>query len=347
MRDARGTDGLDPRQNRESAAGPIQVCPARQQLQGADMTPWAHAFSLASRALAVVCLWAIATTSLAQEVVTELRPHWEPASQVNYLLTKTGTKRGVTITTRTNVQLRVTEATEEGYLLLATFGETRFDDPQIQSDRLVRELGSILQGVDIELVVDRNGAVQRVRNWEVVKTSLGKAIRVMVARLQQDGAPKALTAQVDAQVTRAFSSEPSIRSAVMRELHLLFVPLGHSYSSTAPFEYLTELPVLMGNGTVQAKGTFELTALDANGLATLRWTQTADPQSLAKVTAEAIAQMGASEADRAVAPTSMTLTDTGEFVVDTHSGWPVTLTHTRKVESGPSTKTDTTSFQAQ
>lgn len=311
------------------------------------MTPWEHTFSSASRALAVICLWAIATASLAQEVVTELRPHWEPASQVNYLLTRTGTKRGVTVTTRTNVQLRVTEATEKGYLLLATFGQTRFDDPQIQNDRLVREMGSILKGVDIELVVDRNGAVQHVRNWEVVKASLAKAIRATVARLQQDGAPKAMTAQVDAQLTRAFSTEPSIRSAVMRELHLLFVPLGRSYSSTTPFEYLTELPLLMGNGTVPTKGKFELTALDANGLATLRWMQTADPQSLAKVTAEAIAQMGASEAGRAVAPTPMTLTDTGEFVVDTRSGWPVTLTHTRKVEAGSNTKTDTTSFQAQ
>lgn len=310
------------------------------------MTPWAKIYSSA-RALTVVCLWAIATTSLAQEVMTELRPHWEPASQVNYLLTKTGTKRGVTVTTHTNVQLRVTEATEKGYVLLATFGETRFEDSQIQSDRLVRELGSILQGVDIELVVDTNGAVQHVRNWEEVKASLSKVIRVLVGRLQEDGAPKALTAKVEAQVTQAFSTEQSIRSAVMRELHLLFVPLGHSYSSKAPYEYLTELPLLLGGGAVQAKGRFELTALDANGLATIRWTQVADPQSLAKVTAEAIAQMGGSEAGRAVAPTPMTLTDTGEFVVDTRSGWPVTLTHTRKVESGPNAKTDTTSFQAQ
>ncbi len=216
-----------------------------------------------------------------------------------------------------------------------------------RSGHPVRELGSIFQGVDIELVVDRNGAVQRVRNWEVVKAIFSKVIQLLSDRLRQEGAPPALTARVEAQLTQAFSSEAAIRSSVMRELHLLFVPLGHSYSSTAPFEYLTELPLLMGNGTVQAKGMFELTALDANGLATLRWTRTAAPQSLAKVTAETIAQMGASEADRAVAPTPMTLTDTGEFVVDTHSGWPVTLTHTRKVESGPSTKTDTTSFQAQ
>lgn len=310
------------------------------------MTSRAHILATTTRALTVICLWAIATASLAQEVVADLRPRWNAGAQVNYLLTKTGTKSGVTVTTRTNVQIRVNEAAEEGYLLLATFGETRFDDPQIQSDRLARELGSILQGVDIELVVDRNGAVQRVRNWEEVKTRLSKAIRVMVARLQQDGAPKALTAQIEAQVTQAFSNEPSIRSAVMRELHLLFVTLGNSYSSKEPFEYLTELPLLMGNGNVQAKGKFELTALDANGLATLRWTQTADPESLVQA-AEAVAQMGRAEASRVAGQTSMTLTDTGEFVVDTRSGWPVALTHTRKVEAGPHTKTDTTSFQAQ
>ena len=311
------------------------------------MNPKAHLFTSAARALTVICLWAAATIAVAQEVVADLNPHWAPGSKVNYLLTKTGTKRGVTVTTRTNVLLRVSEATEEGNLLLATFGETRFDDPQIQSDRLVRELGSILQGVDIELVIDRNGAVQRVRNWEEVKSRLSKAIRAMVARLQQDGAPKAVTSQVEAQVTQAFSTEPSIRSAVMRELQLLFVTLGHSYSSTEPFEYQTELPLLMGNGNVQAKGKFELTALDAKGLATIRWTQAADPLSLAKETAKAVAQMGGSETGRMAEPTAMTLTDTGEFVVDTRSGWPVTLTHTRKVESGSTTKTDTTSFLAQ
>ena len=57
--------------------------------------------------------------------------------------------------------------------------------------------------------------------------------------------------------------------------------------------------------------------------------------------------MGGSETGRMAEPTAMTLTDTGEFVVDTRSGWPVTLTHTRKVESGSTTKTDTTSFLAQ
>jgi hypothetical protein len=311
------------------------------------MTSRAHILAATARALTVIGLWAIATTSLAQEVVADLRPRWDPGAQVNYLLTKTGTKRGVTVTSRTNVQIRVTEATEEGYLLLAAFGETRFDDPQIQSDRLARDLGSILKGVDIKLVVDRSASVQRVHNWEVVKTNLSKAIRVMVARLQQDGAPKALTAQVEAQVTQAFSSEAAIRSAVMRELHLLFVPLGRTHSSETPFEYLTELPLLLGSGSVQARGKMDLTAVDANGLATIRWTQAADPQNLAKATAAAIAQMGGAEAGRAVESTRMTLTDTGEFIVDTRSGWPVTITHTRQVESGPNAKTDTTSFQAQ
>lgn len=315
------------------------------------MSLWPRLLPFISRALVGTCLSMIALAALSAEPRLDLRPQWKTGAQVNYVLTKTRTKQGssrdMSATSRTDVQLRVMEATEGGFLLQAVFGETTFDDPLTQNEALARQMANLMNGLGIHMVVDRDGTVQRIRNWEEVRSGISTVTQRLAGYLKEGGAPTAIIDQLTARLTQTFSTEDNIKTVILRELNLLLLPFGRTYEAKAPITYTTELPSLVGAGTVPGKGTFELTSLDAGkGLATIRWTQTVDPQGLAKLAASTIEKLSSTPAPSGAELSPLALNDTAEFVVDVRSGWPVSIAHVRKVESGTASQTDTTSFKA-
>jgi hypothetical protein len=314
------------------------------------MAPCSRPFPLVFRFLAAFCLWSTAAAATASEARVDLAPRWQAGSHMSYELAKTRTKQGssrdLSATSRTDVQIEVIQATDEDFLVRATFGETRYEDEKTQSAPLVRQLANLMKGLDVEMVVDREGAVQRIRNWADIHTHTSKLIQVLTEFLKQSGAPAAMVEQLSARLKQTFSTEDSIRTAVMRELNLLFLPLGKTYSETAPVHYASDVPALFGAGTLKSKGSYELTSLDADrGLATIRWTQSVDPQDLAKHTEAVAGTLKSAPAPSNAQVPTMTLNDTAEFVVDLHSGWPVSIAHTRRVESGAASQTETTVFK--
>lgn len=310
------------------------------------MTPWSRLFCLFSRALATACLTMAASAALCAEAQVDLRPQWKAGEQVRYELTKTRTKKSGAATSRTDVRMEVIEATTKGFLLRTVFGSTRMDDPQTQAVQMVERISSPLKDLDILMEVDHDGTVLRIRNWQEVRIALLKVTDMLTDLMRQQKTPQPVIDQAIARVEQMYATEEGTRNTVMREVHLIFVPLGRTYSTVEPLEYTTDLPVLIGSGTIPAKGMFELTSIDHDKkLITIRWKQSADSSAVTNSVAKILEEGNKSTANRTADSPHMTLSDDGEFVVNTISGWPDVLTYTRKVTSGADAQTDTTTFK--
>lgn len=312
------------------------------------MTPRSPLFCSFSRALTTACLTMAASIAFCAEAQVDLRPQWKTGEQVRYELTKTRTKKTVSATSRTDVRMEVVEATAKGFLLRTVLGSTRMDTPQAQAAQMTERISSPLQDLEILLEVDHDGTVLRIRNWQEVRTALLKVTGMLADLMRQQKTPQPVIDQAMARVEQMYATEAGIRNTVMREIHLIFVPLGRTYSTVEPFEYTTDLPVLIGSGTIPAKGMFELTSIEqAKALITIRWQQSADSSAMTSSVAKVLEESSKSTANRTVDLPHMTLSDDGEFVVNTISGWPDFLTYTRKVTSGTDEQSDTTTFKRQ
>lgn len=280
-----------------------------------------------------------------------IRPQWQVGDKVHYLLTKSRVKSTdgtitLNVTSKTDVWFDVLKADDEHYVVSVSFSETRFDDPKFNADPLVKGMSSLLKGLKIILTVSHEGLIGAVQNWQELQKVSSQVIERLDAYLKDQRVPATTTDKVIAQVRSLFASEDLVRQAATREIQLLFVPLGKTYVTSKPYEYETALPNLLGGEPIPSQGKFTLKALDRQkGQATINWTQSVNSKEFTRImssTMQSMARSMGKPMPDGKSIDSMAVNDAGEFVIDVHSGWSTTLTHTRKVGTAEVFQADTT-----
>lgn len=288
---------------------------------------WQRFFKGIGKYLIGASLCAFASAALPAPSQIDWKPHWKAGDAVSYLLAKTQSRRGNTTVSRTPIQIQVLEATNDGFLVRVRFGETLYDAPQPPNDPL--SAAHLSTGVDIQLAVDRNGAIQRVHNWDDVRASLLMKSHSLIGDRQPGSAAEPPADKAVERVNLMLSSEEQFRSAALPDLQLLFPAFGSTYPMLQPVEFEAVLPIAPEVGLMRTKGTLQLTAMDEEkGTATFSRRQAVDPKELGRAASKALQKdKGTSE----TATTEIELRDAGEFVVDARTGWIRSLTNTRIV----------------
>lgn len=307
------------------------------------MTSRVRIFSTISKALTGVGMMLTVSLTHAADVQVDLRPHWSAGSQASYVLATSRTTQGKTFTKRHKVRINVVTASDNGFLLRTETLLERHGDQDGEAEKVLEQAG--FPPIPAALLdLDRNGRVERVRNWEEIRDETSKFLDLASTHLQKRGSDAAVIRAISSQ-KQLNSSEDDIRRNVLRDIGLLFMPLGETYSTKQPIE-VTIPPVAVSAGWVgQGKVQVTLKALDNDkGLATILWTQQTHI-----VKAHGASSEPGSPTDKSLDNHfPLTINEVTESVVDTRSGWPTHLTHTQTtIKSDGSTETKTKTFTAE
>lgn len=309
---------------------------------------------LLSLSLSLLCSYSAAESNTEQPLT--VRPQWQTGDKAHYLLTKSRARtidgaRNKGVTSKTDVWFEVLKVQDDHYVLSVNFGETRFDDPNLNADPLTKGMTSLRKGLKIILTLNRDGSIREVQNWEEIQKVSNKAIDRLSEHLKGQGAPTGAIDKVIAQVRHMFSSEEVVTQTATQEIQLLFVPLGKTYEISTPLEYETEIPNILGGEPIPSQGKFTLTAFDQNnGQATITWAQSVNSKEFTRImngTLQSMAKSIGKPMPDAKRLDSMSINDSGEFVVDVRSGWSTALTYTRRVGAASASQEDTTSMTKQ
>lgn len=293
------------------------------------MEMWLRFLRFTVKYLVGASMCAIASAALSAETQVDVRPRWKAGDQMNYLLTKTQTRRGNTTGSRTPFQIQVMEATTQGFLVSVRFGESLYDDPQPRIEPL--SVVNLRQGLNIQLTVNMNGTIQNVYNWEELQTIILMKTKSPIDKPEQDRSTASPADKAVERMHLILSSEKNFRSAFLQDIQLLFPTLGNTYTIDQPVEYETELPISAELGMIRAKGTFQLKSADVEtGMATFTRNQEADPKEFENAALMALKRNKGTSAPVIYGVTTR-LRDMGEFVVDYRTGWIRSLTNTRRV----------------
>ena len=120
----------------------------------------------------VLCIMLISTLAVAEDSV-DLPMQWKTGEKMHYEIIKTRQiKQSDKVTdkniTRTDIEIEIFTASDKGYLIGWTYGETRFDDPHLAANPVVQQMGNLLKGLQIILELDSKTAIVGVRNWKEI-----------------------------------------------------------------------------------------------------------------------------------------------------------------------------------
>ena len=302
------------------------------------------------RSLAAVCL-AVAGLLVGEARAAgdvEIAPKWKAGETRSYERVKSrrrtrGGKETQHVSGRTPVDLKVIEATDKGYVVRWTFGKTTSDDPGAERDPVARALVGLVEGMHVDLELDREATVLGVRNWKELQTK-GRSIVETLAEARP-GLDKETADRLRPALLAMMATRGQVEQLFTREPQPFFLAVGRTYTPGKPFEFDDTLPNPLGGPPFPAKARLGLKSYDPKtGRAVVEWTQATDPRATGRVIAETLKQMARRLGNRA--PTAadlgdMKVEDRGEFVLDVKTGWPEHVTHTRKVTSGGSSQEDT------
>lgn len=301
-------------------------------------------------ALALLCFSGVSTSSaVGADDSVEVLPRWKKGEKLRYEIVKVrrrsqGDKTTLKSGTRTDLEIEVLNASEDGYVLGWTSGEAKFDDPKQGADPLARAMNNLLKDYRIVLELDSEAAIKGVQNWKEMQKTSAKWLDAMMQNLAARGADQGTVTKIRAQLAATFSTKQQIERVWTREAELFFMALGIELGPSKPLEYSDKLPNPLGGEPLPTRAQFALKELDrAAGRVTITWTQTAVPEEARRVMEKTLKdmarRMGTSVPDEDQLR-NVTMADTAEFVIDVTSGWIVNLSHKRAMLMGPISQED-------
>jgi hypothetical protein len=268
----------------------------------------------------------------------ELLPKWNAGEIWKYEMKKSrqrikGGKTIMDVGTRTRVEIEVLQADEKGFVLRWTQGGTAFDNPEHAKNPVVRAMVDLVKDLKIELVVDKEGSLEGVRNWRDLKKKTFEILELMTAEMTKAGVPKATVDGIRGMVEPLVSSEESIALFFTREPGLLLVPLGHVYSPGKTIPFIDEVPNPFGGDSFPTKSVIKLERIEAGtGNATIRMKQTLDPAQLNRILEKTMNDL-ARRVGKPVPPgqelPEFNMEDEAEFAVEPKTGRVISVSHSR------------------
>jgi hypothetical protein len=245
-----------------------------------------------------------------------------------------GGKGAVQSASRTEVNLEVVSADEQGYLLAWTLGETKIDSPRQAQNIVASHMANLLRGYQIQLEIDKSGVITGVKNWRELQQTSSKIVDALTAELKNAEVNPIEIAKVRGQALAMFASKQQIEQLVTHEARIMFAPLGKAYAVGVPVTYQTKLPNTFGGDPFPARGEFLLSAYEPGaGRAIILWKQVVTPEDAAPILDKTIVSLAqqAGQPPPPPLPTSFMLEDRGEFVIRTPSVWIDQFLYTRTI----------------
>jgi hypothetical protein len=228
---------------------------------------------------------------------------------------------------------------EGGHVVAWTWGETAFE-ASVPVTPLMKRFNNLAKGMRLELEVDAQGGVQKLRNAAAVQKKFAEAIEMIRGELEGMGLdPQAL----EATLKTLGSPEVATQSAI-KEPQVFFMGSGGEMIVGQPIAYEDQLPNAYGGEPFPSKASFTLTkADDATQQLHIEWKQELDPVKTIQILKTTLEKRFGREIPDAQLP-KYSITDKAGFVVERASAWPVKVTHSRRIVSGPAKRVDGLEF---
>ena len=285
----------------------------------------------------------------------EVVPHWKKGETFRLEVARARVKSAdgkstITGKTRTDFTIEVLSATDDGYLVGWTAGETKFDSPSQAEHSFLRQVVNLMNGLQIILEIDSHGAIRGVQNWKELRATALKALDALATTedLQKEKPDKALMSSLRAQWESMLGSKEQVEELCTREAKVYFMVLGRAYADNEAYEYEDLLPNPLGGDAFPTHARMALKTFDKQASrAVITWSQTADPKQVARILESMMKEMSARLGKKPLdgeLPKAISMEDNAEIVVDVDTGWVRTLTHARSVNFGTRAQVDATSM---
>ncbi len=283
-------------------------------------------------------LLAAASSLNAGQDSVELLPHWTKGEKLNYEIVKTfqksqGDKVTQKTSARSDLEIEVLSASKDNFIVAWTLGEIRFDDPDQAKNPLVPKMANLLKDYRLILVLNSEGTIQGVQNWEDVKQEGTKRLDLLTEELKDAGVDQATVTKLRGETASMFATKQQVEQFCTRDPQIFFLPLGVEFSGGKPVEFEDKLPNPLGGESFPSQATFALSKVDKEtGIAKVSWIQTvasAKARRIMEKTVKDLAQRVGKPIPDADALKTLTVGDTAEFRIELSTGWIQSLTHKR------------------
>ncbi len=278
-----------------------------------------------------------------------IRPNWKVGDEFRYERVKTrrrtAGKQSASATARGPIDVRVVEANEKGFLVRWRINETTPDDPKQAADPNVRAMSRLVEGLEIDIELDKDATITGIRNWAEMKASAARIVDGLMKGPKPAGADAKAIEAARAAVEGMFATRERTEQMFLIEPVAFFFPIGQTYAGVGKTrEYDDKLPNPLGGPPFPCKGKVTLTAHDAaTGRAEISWTITGDPKETARIVLEtmnAIAKKTGRTLPNADDFKTLAMETRTEVVIDTRTGWVERFTSTRSTSGQGSTQED-------
>lgn len=285
----------------------------------------------------------------------ELVPQPSPGQEMHLSFERRTERNGAVLQWyRTPLHLQVAEVDPDGSILLHwTEGPATILDADPQRRPMLETGFAVMRGLTLAVRLNARGQVQSLDNVAEVRRLCLDMIDRLSASLASDAASDPLVAAFLPALGTAFATEPAVAAATLREPHILLGAMGRRFGADEPVQFPTALDNPFGGPPIAAIAKFAIRRVQPRShRAELGWLMVSDPVGTtaavrpavegAAAIAAALSPEAAAPAMPAVPPTD--LQERGDFIVDTQSAWPISVSHTRRVSIGPHLQVETHSF---
>lgn len=303
-------------------------------------------------------LLGLVLASPAQAAVSLPLP-WKLGMEIAYrsssVQERTRAGRHERIVTREDIRLKISEASDKGFLQVWSSPSPRIevsgDAASLAADRqMAQQVSKRFAGLPLQAQLDASGAYTGLRNWQ----QLGQALReVMLPMLLRQAKARPDLAKADDAKLRALlepalqrlTTQVAIDSTLGKQVAILNFFTAPSLPLGKPVQYQDRLASPWSADILPSRGSFELVSVDDKaGTVTISWQQAIDPVAGAATAwkmVEAISGKPLPQGVRAGLPPGLVLADHATVVLDRRSGLPLSLVHRREVALAGNTTINT------
>lgn len=256
------------------------------------------------------------------------------------------------------VTLTVLRRLEGGWLVRWTTSDShlRVADPNLKP--LFAALQSVWDGLPVDVLLDTTGRVSGVADTPTLRALVTAAMDRVADHLSNDASQAPFAAAMRAAVTSLLANDTLLAQSLLKEISILLGATGHAYRAGEPLAVNSRIDSPFGTGEIPILGRFKIESVDPQARrATLNWLMVVDRGTAARVIGAEVEQVVegfaevSPEARQLDAPALVSdalsgfdFDDRGEFVVDTGTAWPVSVSHVRRVSTGAGSRVDEIRF---
>ena len=289
--------------------------------------------SLRVRVLAILAAsLALPAVGTADGKPLKIVARWQQGEKRVYVRAKSRTRtRDGKIQTggaRTDVTIEVSKVGKTGIVLSWTYGKTIPNDPTIVPTPDLKRALDLSTDVRIRLKLDPEGTLEGIENTKELKTRGAKIVDAIL------DLRKGLTAEqrdrLRQQLREVMLSDAAIQQVWGNEPQLFLNAHGLELSLAKPIRRKVTLPLPIGGGAVAANLEVKLKSLDRkNHTAVITMKQEIDPMEGARMVNQLLKKVAGKELPVRDSLKHLRISDSTEIVIDTNSGWPIRVEHTR------------------